>query len=326
MQHSFATSLAFASVLAACGGEVPVDTTSTSSTSGSGGGATTTSSSGGGGTGGSTGSFTSTGGSGTGGAVGSGGAGGAGGGEPWPTCDTQPAGSPTKTLSEIWADDPAFPTAAWVPGVYVTAVSGNGCVPNQACQFFVQQDESYADLAAATHQSLRVGITPAVAHYFTDIAVGDRVDLYANAFRDTQNGKNELNFLVGQSLPGCAKVVGSGDPQPFTITLDELSVQAYEVDRGPLLVRLETVTGNPNMPAETFALWDTGTAPSGDITTVTSLSPFFLPGATFNGLTDGTNTDFGEVVGVFGIFAPPAVPLIKYEEIYVRSDADYPKL
>jgi hypothetical protein len=251
---------------------------------------------------------------------------GTGGGAPWPTCDMQPPGSPTKTLPEIWADDPIAPTEAWVPGVYVTAVSGGGCVAQQSCQFFIQQEETYGTFAEATHQSLRVAVVPAVAEHFEGIAVGDRIDFYGSAFRNTQDGENELFFLVSENLPGCAAVVGMGDPQPVTVTLDQLTTQGYEVDHGPVLVRVDTVTGNPNLPVETFALWDTGTMPDGEITTVTSLSPFFLPGAVFNGLTDGMNTDFSEVVGVFAIFAPPADPLIKYEEIYVRSDADYPTL
>ncbi len=252
------------------------------------------------------------------------GVGGSGGGDPWPTCDTQPPGSVTKTLPEIWVDNPATPTAAWVPGVFVTAVAGGGCTANTACQLFVQQEESYASLALATHQSLRVGVAPDAAVHFEGIAVGDQIDLYARAFRDTTDGANELFFLVASSLPGCAAVVGAGDPQPVDAVLDDLTVAAYEVDMGPVLVRVDTVSGNPNLPAETFGLWDTGTMPGGDITTITSLSPFFLPGGTFNGLVDGMNTDFVEVVGVFGLFVPPADPLIKYEEIYVRTDADYP--
>jgi hypothetical protein len=238
----------------------------------------------------------------------------------------QPPGSTTKTIPEIWADDPLTPTAAWVPGVYVTAVSGGACAAGVACQIFVQQGEVYGSLTEAAHQSLRVGIAPAAAQYFEGIAVGDQIDLFARALRDTTDGKNELIFLVSASLPGCAEVVGAGDPQPLTVTLDQLTTQAYEVDVGPVLVRVETVTGNPNLPTETFALWDTGTMPGGDITTVTSLSPFFLPGATFTGLVDGMNTDFAEVIGVFGQFAPPADPLIKYEEIYPRSDFEYPVL
>jgi hypothetical protein len=248
--------------------------------------------------------------------------GGAGGAE-WPDCLSQPAGSPEKTIPEIWADNPSMLTEAWVPGVFITAISGDGCVAGQACQFFVQQEETYLTLGEATHQSLRVGIAPDASEHFVGLAVGDQVDLYAHAFRDTADGKNELLFLVTGSLPGCANPVGAGDSLPVTVTLDDLTVEAYEDTIGPVLVRVETVTGNPNMPAETFALWDTGSMPGGDITTVTSLSPFFLAGGAFVGLTPDDITDFTEVVGVFGIFAPPADPLIKYEEIYARSGADY---
>ena len=251
---------------------------------------------------------------------------GTGGAEPWPTCETQPSGSPTKTLNEIWTDNPATPTEAWVPGVYVTAIANGGCMAGTACQFFIQQDESYGSLAEATHKSLRVGVAPSVAEHFVDIAVGDQVDFYGFAFRNTQDGENELLFLVTDTLRGCAHTVGLGNLQPLTVTLDQLTTQGYETDYGPLFVRVDTVTGNPNLPAETFALWDTGTMPDGDITTVTSLSPFFLSGAAFTGLMDGANTDFSEVVGVFGLFVPPADPLIKYEEIYVRTTADYPTL
>lgn len=313
---------ALLSLTCACAGDDPVDngTTGATTTTGAGGSpgttqtATTTTSSGGGG-----------GGTGGQGGAAQGGAGGSGGGaEPWPTCDTQPTGSVQKTIPEIWTDDPMFPTAAWVPGVYVTAVSGSGCSAGQSCQFFVQQNESYTTIADATHQSLRVGVAPAVASYFVGIAVGDQIDLFARASRDTQNGKNELAFLVTPSLPGCAKVVGTGDPQPITLTLDDFTVAAYETERGPMLVRVTTVTGNPNAPDATFALWDTGSVPGGDITTVTSLSPYFLSGGSFNGLTDGVNTDFDEVVGVFSLFTPPGSPVTKYEEICVRSDLDYP--
>ena len=257
--------------------------------------------------------------------VGGGGTGGQGGApELWPDCLSQPEGSPTKSLSQIWIDDPVAPAEAWVPGVYVTAVSNGGCTAGVSCQFFVQQEEGYADLAAATHQSLRVGVAPSVAHYFTELAVGDQVDLYAHAFRDAEDGKNELIFLVTPSLPGCAAIVGSGDPQPVTATLADLTLAAYEDEIGPVLVQIDTVTGNPDTPPETFALWNTGGPIDGDITTVTSLSPYFLSGGAFSGLSEGVNTNFDFVVGVFGIFAPPADPLIKYEELYVRSDADYP--
>jgi hypothetical protein len=56
------------------------------------------------------------------------------------------------------------------------------------------------------------------------------------------------------------------------------------------------------------------------IQTVTSLSPFFISGATFTGLTEGVNTDFVSVTGVFGLFVPDENA--KYEEIYARSMSD----
>jgi hypothetical protein len=323
MQHVFGSSLVFAalsvSVLACNGGEIPVDTTATTSgtggaaTSGTGGSSSTTTS--------STGGATGTGGEAT---TGTGGTGGQGGGEPWPTCDTQPNGSPTKTLEQIWTDNPAMFAEAWVPGVYVTAVSKNGCTANDDCQFFVQQDESYASLNAATHKSLRVAAAPSVAGYFAGIAVGDKVDLYAHAIRDTTAGKNELFFLVTPTLPGCAKVVGSGTLVPLAVTLDDLTVQAYEVDRGPLFVTIDTVTGRPHLPGETFALWDTGGPIGNDVTTVTSLSPYFVSNAAFTGLTAEQITDFAKVEGVFGLFYPAGNPVMKFEEIYARETADYP--
>ncbi|MFO0549691.1 MAG: hypothetical protein U0271_14965 [Polyangiaceae bacterium] len=260
---------------------------------------------------------------------GGGGAGGfaeGGSGPGWPTCDSQPIGSPTKTLSAIWSDNPPFPAEAWVPGVYVSAVSKNGCVAGEACQFFVQSLESYPTLAAATHQSLRVGVAPSVSSYFVGLAVGDQVNLYASAFRDTADGKNELQFLVTPALPGCAKKVGTGNLTPLVVTLDALTVSFYEDTVGPVFVHVDDVSGNPNNPDKTFALWKTGMAPNGDITTVTSMSPFFLPSAVFSNLVANNITDFDYVEGVFGLFTPPAMPLIKYEEIYVRSVADYPIL
>lgn len=313
--------LAFAfsvTALACSGGELPTEGGggTTSNTGGNGTGGTPTSSTGGGGNA-STGGFDPQGGGGTASTGGSGGA-----GPMWPTCDAQPAGSIERTIPEIWALNPSSALESWVPGVYITAISGGACVAGESCTFYVQQEETYADLTAATKQSLRVGVAPAVSNYFETLAVGDRIDLFANAFRDP--GVNELYFLISPSLPGCAAVVGQGDPQPVLATLDDFTVAAYEDTIGPVLVRVDTVTGNPNTPPETFALWDTGTMPNGDITTVTSLSPFCLTGKAFTGLTDGTNTAFSEVVGVFSIFSPPADPPVKYEEICVRTTADYP--
>ena len=318
------------SVLVACGGgEVPASGGSGGggeSPGGGGAGAT-----GGGGNGGIGGTGANAGEGGLGGDGGFGGdggqtAGGGGAGGGWPTCDVQPPDLEASTIADVWAADPAGPTEYWVPGVYVTAVAGDGCESGVACQFFVQQQESFASLAAATKQSLRVGVSPSTANYFTQLAVGDRVDLRAFAFRDTANGKNELFFFVSTNLPGCAEVVGAGSPQPVLATLADLSVDAYETTMGPVLVRIDTVSGNPNAPEATFGLWDTGAPIDPMNPGITSLSPFFLDTKAFTGLTDGLNTNFSEVVGVFGIFAPPADPLIKYEEIYVRSELDYPLL
>lgn len=303
-------------VLACSGGELPTEGGGGTTAGGNGSGGETTT------TGGNGGDTTTTGGSasGGGGAQSTGGAGGAGPG--WPSCLTQPAGSIERTIPDVWSLNPSMALESWVPGVYVSAISGGGCTAGQSCAIFVQTAESYIDLADATHQSLRIGVAPAAASYFEGIAVGDQIDLFASAFRDP--GTNELYFLVSPSLPGCANVIGQGNLQPVDAVLDDFTVATYETDIGPVLVRIDTVTGNPNTPPETFALWDTGTMPNGDITQVTSLSPFCLPGEVFTGLTDGMNTDFAEVVGVFSIFSPPADPPVKYEEICVRSSADYP--
>ena len=248
---------------------------------------------------------------------------GGGGAAAWPDCEEQPLGSPIKTIGEIWTDNPSTPAEAWLEGLYVTAVSKSGCVAGEACQIYVQEEELYGSLIEAGHGSLRIGVAPSVAGYFTDIAVDDEINLYAHAVRDDRDGKNELIFLVTNALPGCAKVVGAGVTLPVTATLNDLTVAVYEDTLGPVLVEVSGVSGNPNLADETFALWTTGSPPGNDITTVTSLSPFFLPNAAFTGLTDGLSTDFDFVIGVFGVYAPTADPLIKYEEIYVRSVVDY---
>ena len=314
--------------LSACGGgEVP--------TSGGAGGGGDPSSGGAGGetTSGGTGGMGATGGSGgsgaTGGVGGSGGTGGAtggggsGGSEPWPTCETQPADLVDTTINQIWIANPMDPVEYWVPGVYITAISGSACVANQSCQFFVQQEESFLDLADASQQGLRVAVTPPVAQYFTDLVVGDQVDLQAFAVRDTEDGENELFFFITPNLPGCALAIGEGDPQPVLADFDDLTIAAYEDTMGPVLVRLDTVSGNPNMPVQTFGLWDTGVPFDPMNPDITSMSPFFLPGGTFVALTDGMTENWPFVVGVFGLFTPNADPIVKYEEIYVRTSADY---
>ncbi|MFO0611186.1 MAG: hypothetical protein U0414_01265 [Polyangiaceae bacterium] len=249
-----------------------------------------------------------------------GGTGGAGGATPWPTCDTQPSGSTSETIPQVWADDPALPTKVWLPGVFVTAVARGGCVAGQSCEIFIQQSESYATFALAAKQSLPIGIAPTVAEHFVGIQVGDKVDVYGSAFRNTQNGKNELGILVTPALRGCAKVVGTGNPTPVAVTLPELTTPYYEAN-GPALVQVAGVSGKPQLPDETFGLWDTVLGPMGTLEEVTSLSPFFLPSAVFTGFTQGQTTKFTSVTGVFAQFQPP-MSMTKYEEICARTMND----
>ncbi|MCC6527913.1 MAG: hypothetical protein IT373_35030 [Polyangiaceae bacterium] len=281
-------------------------TTTTSSTTQTGGaGGTTTSS-----------TTTSSGGSAQGGAGGTGGAGAA-----WPTCDTQPGTAQALTIPEIWQADPATPTEVWVNDAIVTAVSRDGCVPGQACQIFLQADSTYASLAAGAHHGIKLFVSGPTAQYFTGVQVDDVVDVLAHAWRFNLDTQNELLLQVNSQLRGCAKTVGNLAAQPITgVTLAELTVQAYEQDIGPLLIQVDTVSGTPGLPLETFGLWETGQFNDAGISEVVSLSPFFLPNAVFTGLGNG-QIAFASVTGVFGLFVPPpAGP--KFKEIYPRSMAD----
>ncbi len=334
--------------LSACGGEASNTTGDTTASGGNGGSGATggnggNGATGGGGAGGTTtgqggsGGSGATGGGGAGGTTtgqggsggtttttgegGSGGNGGSGGG--WPTCDAPPAGVTSYTLHEIWQENPMTAVEAWVPGVFVTAISGGGCVAGNPCQLFVQQKETFSTVADGLQQALRVLVFPNAAEHFVGLQVGDQIDLRAYVYRHTQNGENELFFHVSQSLPGCAAHVGSGQLLPVTgLDLEDLTLAAYEDTMGPLFIRLETVSGKPKNATETFGLWESFMPGMGPIEEVTSVSPFFVPGKQFTGLTPDVIYNFTHVDGVFGIFAPPADPLIKYEEIYIRSMDD----
>jgi hypothetical protein len=206
--------------------------------------------------------------------------------------------------------------------VYVTAVSNGGCVAGTACQIFVQQQLSYANLNQGSQEALKIFVSAATAEYFTTIAVGDQVDVYAHAWRYNVDGQNELLLQVNLSLQGCAKKIGAGDASPVTVTLADLTVPAYEDTVGPLLVKVNLVSGKPQLPAETFGLWNTGVFMEGGVEDIVSLSPYFLPNSVFVGLTQDKKHDFISVTGVFGLFVPVADPLIKYKEIYPRTMAD----
>jgi len=296
------------------GGSTTAGTTGgggTTAASGSGGGITATSA-GSGGSGGQGGATTVT-------AGGSGGTGGMV--EPWPTCEAKPADVPEKTLHAIWLENPAAPEEVWVSGAYVTAVSKDGCSAGTACQIFVQEAPAFADLAAAAQRSLKIFASANTAVHFEGIAVGDRVDVQAHAWRYDVDGQNELLLQVNLQLPGCARKVGSGVPVPVTATLEDLTYQAYEYDLGPVFVKLDGVSGKPHLPAETFGLWTTGQPiePGGD--GIVSLSPFFVAGSAFSGLTAEKIHDFTSLTGVFGVFLFPG-DTTKYKEVYARSMDD----
>lgn len=328
----FLASLGLAGMYAGCsGGDATNQTTgtgagpggaastTTAGTTGSGGGATSTAS--------ATGSATTTGAGGGGGASSS--SSGGTGGAPfmWPTCDAPEPGAVQKTLHQIWQDNPAAPVEVWSPGLFVTGVSKGGCTAGVACQIFVQQAENLIDLAGATQQSLKMFISANTAFHFLGIKVGDKVDVDAHAWRYNVNSENELLLQVSLALPGCAKVVGSGKPVPVKAILKDFSISAYEDTLGPVLVKVDLVSGKPQLPAETFGLFNTtGPFDDGGVASVTSLSPYFMPGGAFTGFlaaNQGKTHDFGSVTGVFGIFIPTG-SMVKYEEIYPRAESEYP--
>lgn len=309
----------------ACGDDAGVDPGGTTGP-GAGGSSTGGGANGGAGAGGSGGN--AAGGAGATNAGGGGATGGGGeGGAPvtWPTCDTQPANAPTKSIQDLWNDDPSAPEPVWVPGVYVTAVSGSGCTGGTPCQIFVQQQETFASIAEGSQQAIKLFASAATASHFEGIAVGDRIDVYAHAWRYDINGQNELLLQVATALPGCAEVVGSGNPQPVAgLSLVDLTVDLYEQTMGPLLIQVDAVSGSPDGPSELFGLWPgfmPGTQPLEEIT---SLSPHALPNGAFVGLTQDLIHNFTHVVGVYSLFIPGSAPATKYEVLYIRSMADAP--
>ena len=255
---------------------------------------------------------TSTGGGGTGGDAGA----------TWPTCDTQPSAAPSKTIVQIWADNAATETQVWVPGVFITAISGGACVSGTTCQIFVQQAETYASLAAGAKQGIKLRIASTVANYFASLKVGDKVDVLGYAWRYNLGGANEMAIQINSQLPGCAKKVGTGNPVAITgVQLTDLTVAAYEQTHGPLLVQLTTVTGKPALPTEIFGLWKTGVG-IGDAgpESLVNASPFFLANGAFTGFTSGQPVDFKTLTGVFAVFSPfvEAGTPPKYTVVYPR--------
>ena len=255
-------------------------------------------------------------------------------GDPWPTCDAQPAGVPDMTLPEIWTADPSTPTEVWITGLYVTAISWGGCSSGNACQIFLQDAETYGSFAAGAHHGMKLFVSGATSEHFETLQVGDRVNVYAHAWRYNVNpAQNELLLQVNGTLRGCAKTVGSGTPSPIEgVELTDLTVDAYENTHGPLLVKIDGVSGKPGPTSETFALWKTGGPyTEAGVETVVSASPYFLSGGNFSGLPiDGTTTvDFASITGVSGLFVPSTADggtALKYLMLYPRTMGELPTL
>ena len=245
----------------------------------------------------------------------------------WPTCDAKPTTATTETIPEIWQANPAVAVQTWVTGVYVTAISGSACTANKACQIFVQTDLSYPSLAAAAKHSIKVFVSAAAASHFTTVAVGDRVDVLGGAWRYDINAQRELLMQVNTQLPGCMKTTSSGNTLvPLSgLTLTDLTLDKYENTHGPLLVKIASVLGKPDpSPTATFGLFhatDGGLPEAGADAgaSIVSLSPFFLPGSTFTGLTP-VLTAFASLTGIFGTFVSSTGT--KYLELYPRKAAD----
>jgi hypothetical protein len=245
----------------------------------------------------------------------------------WPTCDAKPSTASTKTIPQIWQADPPAPVETWVTGAYVTAISGSACTANKACQLFIQTDVSYASLAAAAKHSIKVFVSAAVASHFTSVAVGDRVDVLGWAWRYNVNAQHELLLQVNAQLRGCARSTSSGSALvPLSgLTLPDLTIDKYENTHGPLFVKVASVLGKPDpSPTSTFGLFhaNEGGVPEAGAdagASIVSLSPFFLPGSTFTGLTP-VLTAFSSLTGVFGTFVSAAGT--KYLEIYPRTMTD----
>jgi hypothetical protein len=247
----------------------------------------------------------------------------------WPTCAAKPPSATAKTIPQIWQADPAKETEVWIADAYVTGISSGQCSANEACQLFVQDGTSYADLASAAKHAIKLFVSANTAQYFTTIAVGDKVDVLGWAWRYDLNGQHELLVQVNYMLPGCAKTKSKANTlTPLAgVELSQLSVDVYENTHGPLFVKLENVSGRPGTAKETFGLWPTpdgGPFDGGFVdaggANIVSASPFFLAGGSFTDLAAGVPTRFTSITGVFGLFVPMGGP--KYLELYPRTPDD----
>jgi hypothetical protein len=242
----------------------------------------------------------------------------------WPDCMSQPSGVPAMTIPEIWTANPSMATQVWINSVYVTAISDGACMAGVACEFIVQQDLTYASLAAGAQHAIRAWITTSTATYFTSLVVGDQVNMLAWAYRETGAGQNELILHVDTIEPGCALAIGSGTPTPITgVQLSDVdSIADVEQTYGPLLLSIANVTGTPKQPDEIFGLGNTFYDGGADDGQIVSLSPYYMAGGVFVGFDAGVKTKFGSVSGVYNEYYNPDASLTKYIEISTRTMSD----
>lgn len=242
----------------------------------------------------------------------------------WPDCTSQPQNVPTKSIQDLWTENPSTPTQVWLAGVYVTAISKGGCAAGVACELIVQQDLTYASLEAGAQHAIRAWITTSTSMHFTSLAVGDQVNAMAWAFRESEGGPNELILHVDTVEPGCALKIGSGTPTPIQgVHLYDLgSLAAYEQIYGPLLLEIANVTGTPKQPDQTFGLGDTFYDGGASDAQIVSLSPYYMANGVFVGFDAGAKTKFSSVSGVFNEYFNPDASAVKYLEIGSRTMSD----
>jgi len=240
----------------------------------------------------------------------------------WPSCDSKPTDAATSTIAQLWVDDPKTPKFTWVSGAIVTGVSYNGCAAERACQIVVQEGTA-TTLATAARHAIKLFVSAKAASRFIGIAVGDRLDIAAYAWRYNLGGQRELLLQVNDLLRGCAKKTGTGTIDAVPATLAELgSVAAYEDTYGPVLVRVADVSGRTDTALTmTFGLWPTSGFDAGSMPIV-SASPYYLTAGAFTGIAATTRYDFASITGVYGLFVPDpgdAGAATKYLHIYPRT-------
>ena len=249
-------------------------------------------------------------------------------GPDWPACETRPDGATATTLRDLWMANPPAPKSSWVSGVVITAISGGGCATDKACQIYVQEESAETTLTGVAHRAMKVFVSAKAAARFTGLAVGDKVDVAAHAWRYTVGGQNELLLQVNDLTRGCAKKTGTGAIAPVAATLADLgSADAYENQYGPVLVQLSGVSGNTDTALTmTFGMFPSTGGFDAGATSIVSLSPYCLPAGTFGaGMAPKTRYNFTTVTGVYGLFAPPATdagPPPRYLQLYPRTMGD----